>query len=124
MLSGVTKFLMYLLLPVLLLCAPGLQAQEVQEAQQTDDSLVIMEAFKEQAYNQQQIHEMTEQDQHEVLFFMGAALLLLLVATAYFGVNMVVFDKPYFVQHMVCAGLTVTLGIAHAVAAVVWFYPF
>lgn len=121
MLSVVTKILAILLLPLLFLVAPIAKAQDAQPA---DDSMAVMEVFKEQALLDQQVHEMSEQDQHEVLFFMGAALLLLLLATAYFGVNMVVFDKPYFVQHMICAGLTVTLGIAHAVAAVVWFYPF
>jgi len=59
-----------------------------------------------------------------VMFSMGIALLLFVLATAYFGVSMVIFGKQVFVRHMVCAGLSVTLAIAHAVVALVWFFPF
>ncbi len=121
MLSVGVKYLGLLLLPFIIVFAAATQAQE---SDHVDDTLQIMEVFNQQAIEDQKAFDMTEQSQHEVLFYMGVGLLLLLMATAYFGVNMVVFDKPYFVQHMVCAGLTVTLGLAHAVAAVVWFFPF
>jgi len=120
-LSALYKKLTLLLLPLLFLCVPIAYGQE---AQGGDDAVQVMEAFNQQAAEAQKSYEMSEKDQHEVLFFMGAALLVLILATAYFGINMVVFDKPFFVQHMVCAGLAVTLALAHAVAAVVWFYPF
>jgi hypothetical protein len=35
-----------------------------------------------------------------------------------------VYGKQVFVAHMITAGLSVTLAIAHAVAALVWFNPF
>ena len=66
----------------------------------------------------------TDQEKHQILFYMGAVLLLLIISTVTFGVGMVLFDKPWFVGHMVSAGLTLTLAIAHAVAAIVWFFPF
>ena len=95
-----------------------------QEQEYVDDTLKIMEAFNQDAMAGQEAYELTEEDKHKILFFMGVALLVLLCATAYFGISMVVFNQEVFVKHMVCAGLTVTLGIAHAVAAVVWFFPF
>lgn len=121
MLSAGVKKLGLLLLPFIFIFSTMAQAQE---STHVDDTLQVMKAFNQQALENQEAFDMTEQSQHEVLFYMGASLLVLLMATAYFGVNMVVFDKPYFVQHMVCAGFTVTLGMAHAVAAVVWFFPF
>lgn len=89
-----------------------------------DDSLVVMQAFNDQAVAEQAAYELSDEGKHKILFFMGAALLLLIAATAWLGVSMGIYGKDVFAAHMVCAGLTVTLGIAHAVAAVVWFFPF
>ncbi len=89
-----------------------------------DDTLEIMESFNQQAISEAEEFELTDKEKHKILFFMGVALLVLLCTTAYMGVSMVVFNKEVFVPHMICAGLTVTLGLAHAVAAVVWFFPF
>jgi len=63
-------------------------------------------------------------DQHRILFYMGAALLLFVLLTAGFGISMAMLGKDVFVPHMICAGVTVFLSIAHAVVAVVWFFPF
>ncbi|MDQ6950352.1 MAG: hypothetical protein Q9M26_01650 [Mariprofundales bacterium] len=61
---------------------------------------------------------------HEVLFWMGAALLIGLLLTGGFGIAVGVLGKDLFVAHMICAGLTVTLAIAHAITAFVWFWPY
>ncbi|RMH50341.1 MAG: hypothetical protein D6682_06925 [Zetaproteobacteria bacterium] len=66
----------------------------------------------------------TLQSKREVLFWMGAGLLVGLLATAALGLGMALFGREWFVAHMISAGLTVTLGIAHAVTAVVWFWPY
>jgi len=63
-------------------------------------------------------------EQHKVLFYMGVLLLLFVLLTAGFGVSMAMLGKEVFVPHMICAGVTVFLSIAHAVVAVVWFFPF
>ncbi|ALP51738.1 hypothetical protein Tel_00485 [Candidatus Tenderia electrophaga] len=97
-------------------------AQEPPEP--SDDAVEIMETFNQQSAAEQRGYELTEEDKHKILFFMGLGLLLLLGSTAYLGINMAIFGKQVFVAHMVCAGLTVTLGLAHAVAAMVWFFPF
>jgi len=113
----------YALLLIALLSFTPVSAQE-QAADHVDDTLEVMEVFNQQAIDEAESYAMTDEAKHKVLFFMGVTLLILLCATAYLGINMVVFNKEVFVPHMICAGLTVTLGIAHAVAAAVWFFPF
>ena len=61
---------------------------------------------------------------HKILFWMGIILLILIIATATIGINMAFFGKELFVAHMITAGTTVFLSLAHAVTAVVWFFPF
>lgn len=82
-----------------------------------------------QQYTAQQDEESPQRkislrSKHEVLFWMGAALLVFLLLSAFFGVGTGVLGKDWFIPHMICAGITVTLGIAHAVTAFVWFYPY
>ena len=99
----------------------GVSWAEESVDQAADESLQVIKPFVEQEVDREMF---TEEEKHQILFAMGAVLLLLLIATITFGVGMVLFDKPWFVGHMVSAGLTVTLAVAHAVAAVVWFFPF
>lgn len=63
-------------------------------------------------------------DQHKILFYMGVALLIGVLVTAGLGVAMAILGKEVFVAHMLSAGVTVFLSIAHAVVAIVWFFPF
>ncbi len=60
---------------------------------------------------------------HQILFWMGGALLCLILLAAGFGVAMGIFGKEVFLWHVLSAGLATTLAIAHAVVAFVWFYP-
>ncbi len=60
---------------------------------------------------------------HQILFWMGGALLCLVLLAASFGVAMGVFDKDVFVWHVLSAGLATTLAVVHGVVAFVWFYP-
>jgi len=61
---------------------------------------------------------------HQILFIMGISLLILLIFTGSLGVAMVAFDKNVFVAHMIFAGLSLTLAVAHAATAITWFWPF
>lgn len=88
----------------------------------SDNRAVIQGFNQEKPPNETVV--ITEKERHRILFYMGAALLVTLLLTAGFGIAMVVFGKQVFVAHMVFAGLTVFLGLAHAVTAVVWFFPF
>lgn len=112
---------LFLLSLCLMLFSPPILAQE---KQRIDDTVEVMENYNQQALAEQQTYAVKDEVKHKILFFMGVTLLVLLCSTAYLGVSMVVFNKEVFVPHMICAGLTVTLGIAHAVVAIVWFFPF
>ncbi len=59
-----------------------------------------------------------------VMFALGAPLLVLLLITGALGIAMGVFGKPVYLAHMICAGLSVTLAIVHAIVGLVWFRPF
>ncbi len=65
-----------------------------------------------------------EEVKHQVLFWMGVVLLILILATAAVGINMAFFGKEVFLTHMIFAGATVFLSLAHAVTAIVWFFPY
>jgi len=60
---------------------------------------------------------------HQILFWMGGSLLILILLAAGFGIAMGIFDKDVFIWHVLSAGLATTLAIAHGVVAFVWFYP-
>lgn len=68
--------------------------------------------------------EVTTEEKHTILFIMGSTLLVLVLTTAILGVSMAIYGKQVFMWHMISAGLTVTLALAHGIAAVVWFFPF
>jgi len=84
----------------------------------------VLRGFTENQDELSEIVAVSDQRKRQVMFFMGVPLLLLLLATGALGIAMGVYGKPVFVAHMVCAGLSMTLALAHAVAGVVWFYPF
>lgn len=98
------------------------QGTSVARAQHEDMS--VMQAFAAQQAEEGEAVKISDKEKHQWLFFMGAALLLLLLMTASLGIAMGVYGKQVFVAHMLTAGFAVTLAIAHAVAATVWFYPF
>ena len=112
------------LLACLLLPAPLLpaQPQEAPPPGEGASSVEVLRAFARQ--KEEQRKEFTDQEKRQIMFFMGVALLVLLVATAAFGIAMGLYGKQVFVAHMLLAGLTVTLAIAHTVVALVWFFPF
>ncbi|MDH5300287.1 MAG: hypothetical protein OEW58_02865 [Gammaproteobacteria bacterium] len=88
------------------------------------DETRVMQSFNAAA-NASDVASFDEtREQHEVLFIMGVILLVLIFLTAGFGLAMVLSDKKVFVYHMIFAGATVFLSLAHAVAAVVWFFPY
>ncbi len=85
------------------------------------DTAIMQQFFTPTDQDAQRI---SDNNRHKILFFMGIALLILLISTASLGVAMVLYKKRVYVAHMLVAGLTVTLALAHAVVAMVWFYPF
>jgi len=90
-----------------------------------DDRSPVMKAFQVEAPAvSEAVTDSAQKDKHKILFAMGATLLLLVIATAALGVAMALFGKEVFVAHMITAGLTVFLAIAHAVVSMVWFFPY
>ncbi|MBL4852470.1 MAG: hypothetical protein JKY90_09395 [Gammaproteobacteria bacterium] len=88
-----------------------------------DDAMDVMGEFTGKEINLGPRAISTKQ-KHTILFFMGSSLLLLVLATAVLGISMAVYGKQVFMWHMISAGLTVTLALAHGITAVVWFSPF
>jgi len=82
----------------------------------------VMEQFQEDVVTAPE-RAISTNRKHQILFFMGAALLILILFAAGFGIAMGIFDKDVFVWHVLSAGLATTLAIAHGIVAFVWFYP-
>ncbi len=101
----------------------GPRGGEVAAAPATND-LAVMEAFNRQQVELGEAVRIDDERKHQILFIMGIALLVLIVLTAAYGIAMAIYGKQVFVPHMILAGLTVTLAIAHSVVAIVWFFPF
>lgn len=102
----------------------GAAVAQTETAKSSNDGLAVMQQFNEQAEAEGGVFKLTDKEKHQVLFVMGVALLVLIGLTAYFGLAMGIGGKDVFVPHMICAGLTVTLAVAHAVTSIVWFLPF
>ena len=86
--------------------------------------LRIVQQFNKDKDTLSDVVKVPDREKHAILFGMGITLLILLLTTAVLGIAMAVYGKPVFIAHMVCAGLSVTLALAHSVAAIVWFFPF
>ena len=103
------------------------QAQQ-ENAQQQDNkeevSASVIQSFATDNSAKSELVAVADRTKRLVMFAMGVPLLILLFATAALGVAMGVYGKQVFVPHMVCAGLSLTLALGHAVAGIVWFYPF
>lgn len=86
--------------------------------------LRVMQQFNQDKDTLSEVVKIPDREKHAILFGMGIALLILLISTAVLGIAMAVYGKQVFIAHMICAGLSVTLALAHSVAAIVWFFPF
>jgi len=95
-----------------------------EEVSAHNQDMNVMQSFAAQQAVEGEAVKISNQEKHRWLFIMGLALLILIITTASLGIAMGVFGKELFVAHMLTAGLSVTLAIAHAVVAVVWFNPF
>jgi len=112
--------LMMLLSSVLLL--PSANAADA--SQKSDSSIQLMESFARNATQAEDSNVLKDHQKHVIMFLMGVPLLLLILITGALGIAMVLYGKQVFMLHMIFAGLTVTLALAHLVTGLVWFYPF
>lgn len=99
------------------------KAASEQSANEQGDSSV-MQSFVSREVVESDIVAIEDETKRLVMFIMGVPLLILLIATVALGVAMVIYGKQVFVAHMICAGLSLTLAMAHAVVGLVWFFPF
>jgi len=93
------------------------------QAERTGDA-GVMQAFADEQVQEGEAVRISDKRKHFWLFVMGIMLLTLILLTATLGIMMGIYGKDVFIAHMLTAGLTVTLAVAHAIAAIVWFNPF
>ena len=84
----------------------------------------VLSGFNKDQDKPSDIVSIPDKKKRLIMFLMGVPLLIFILLTAALGIAMGMYGKPVFVPHMVCAGLSVTLAIAHAIVGIVWFYPF
>ncbi len=108
---------------MLSVAVPG-HADEPVEQSAEQQSSGVMQAFENDRSAKSDLVAIELKTKHLIMFLMGIPLLLLIIATVALGIAMVVYGKRVFVPHMICAGLSLTLALGHAVVGIVWFYPF
>ncbi len=94
-------------------------------APQNPNAVQMMEAFQKQQGDKDD--GVTPVDDHKkkiIMFVMGVPLILMVLVTGVLGIGMGIYGKPWFVPHMIMAGLTMTLALVHAIVGVAWFFPF
>lgn len=90
----------------------------------SDSTGDVLNAFNKDQGKPSEIVSIPDKKKYLIMFSMGVPLLIFILITAGLGIAMGMYGKPVYVPHMICAGLSVTLAIAHAVVGIVWFYPF
>jgi hypothetical protein len=95
-----------------------------EESTQANDSAQILQAFNKQHRDAEHEKSITDRDKQRVMFLLGVALIALVMITGGLGIAMGLYGKPVYLQHMIFAGLSMTLAVVHAVVGIVWFYPF
>lgn len=98
------------------------QAETANSAVQ--QSQEVLRGFTEPPPLDKQGLDAETKQKRQILFLMGIALLICIFTTLSLGIAMALYNKPVFVAHMVFAGISATLALAHAIVAMVWFYPF
>jgi hypothetical protein len=88
------------------------------------DTLDVIGEFARGDDVKSEVVAIPDQKKRLIMFFMGVPLLIFILITAGLGVALGVYGKRVYLPHMIFAGLSVTLAIAHAVVGIVWFYPF
>jgi hypothetical protein len=120
-LRGVRRGLLWLLMGGFLFSgAVGLATVPAQ----ADEKGEIIEGFIAHQSQEHGVKAISDHRRHQILFAMGALLFIGILTTAGLGIAMGIFGKEVFLAHMISAGLTVFLAAAHAVASMVWFFPF
>ena len=102
----------------------GASAAQAADNPAKGESIQMMEAFDKQTPRAEDSNVLQDHKKHVIMFVLGVPLLILILITAGLGIAMVVYGKQVYMFHMIFAGLSVTLAVAHLVTGLVWFYPF
>lgn len=107
-----------------LLLAQAFVSTAFAENSNDENNAQVIQQFVEKNPVENEKLAIQDKDKRLIMFLLGVPLLVFIVITGVLGVAMVVYGKQVFVPHMIFAGLSITLAIAHAVVGLVWFYPF
>ena len=87
------------------------------------ESMQVLKQFNNKDDSDASVVQIDDKTKRKIMFYMAVPLLILLIITVALGVAMALFGKQVFVAHMICAGLSLSLAIAHAVVGIAWFAP-
>ncbi len=107
--------------------SPSANSPSTGQAAPADSSngAALLEAFdRQQNQRVNGASALTDKNKHFIMFSLSLPLFILLLITAGLGIATGVFGKKLYIPHMIFAGLTVTVALAHAIAGIVWFFPF
>lgn len=99
-------------------------ARAVEETQASNGTQVLEAFDRQQVQRVNQASEINDHKKRVIMFMLAVPLFILLLITGGMGVATGVYGKRLFIPHMVFAGLTITLALAHVIVGLVWFYPF
>ncbi|NOZ54383.1 MAG: hypothetical protein GXP08_14835 [Gammaproteobacteria bacterium] len=109
---------------ILMLGVVKAQPQHNEDKKSVSSESQVISAFKTDDDPLSDIVKIDDQQKHIVMFAMGVPLLVFIFVTVGLGVAMGIYGKDVYLAHMIFAGLSLTLALAHAVVGLVWFYPF
>jgi hypothetical protein len=113
-----------ILLMVLLSTSYTAIAQTEQKPQESNGTRVLEAFDRQQVQRVNNAGAISDHEKQVIIFAMGAPLAVLLLITGGLGIATGIYGKQLFVAHMIFAGLTITLALAHAIVGLVWFFPF
>ncbi len=113
------------LLAAALFSAAGASVAHAAEKSQETNGTEVLEAFDTaQVKRVKEAGAVSDHEKQVIMFALGVPLVVLLLITGGLGIATGLYGKQLFIPHMVFAGLTVTLALAHVIVGLVWFYPF
>src|SRR5271169_574798 len=93
--------------------SPFAQAAEDSKA---SNGTQVLEAFdRQQVQRVNQASTLSDHKKHLIMFLLGVPLFILLLITGGLGIATGIFGKHLFIAHMIFAGLTITLALAHVI---------
>jgi hypothetical protein len=108
--------------------APGIAvaqgSQSAADGGKGESGVSVVESFQTNEAPKEKATTISDHEKSVIMFIMGVALLIAVITTASLGLSMAIHGKDVFIAHMIGAGISVFLALAHSVVAIVWFFPF